>query len=102
LKKPIFFTLIVILYLLTVACIIVAAGTMVSKKYEIDESYWKIDANRNLTSEQRRKLTDNLDIQGRQMEYKAYAFAFIALATSITATAMLVRRRYFLKRKNPI
>lgn len=94
-----FYTLIVILYLLTPVFIMATLGTMVSKKYEIDDSYWRVDANRNLTSEQRRQKTGKLDKEGKQMEYKAYAFAFIALMTTIKETGMLVQRCKILERQ---
>lgn len=76
-----------------------ALETMVSKKHEIEESYWRVDANRNLTSEQRRQQTGKLDKEGKQMEYKAYTFAFIAIMTTITVTGLLAQRCKILERK---
>lgn len=65
---------------------------MVSKKYEVDESYWKIDGNSNLTTEQKKAYSDALDRQGKEMDKKAAAFIFGAFATSIAATTLLIKR----------
>jgi hypothetical protein len=99
LRKSIFYTLIIIFYLLTPVCIMAALGTMVSKKYEIDESYWRVEANPHLTSEQRRQQTNTLYKEGKRMEYKAYAFAFIAFATFVTATGLLIKRHKLIDRQ---
>jgi hypothetical protein len=69
-----------------------ALGTMVSKKYEVDESYWKIDGSNNLTSKQKAEQINSLDRKGRQLEYKAYAFAFFSFITFVSATGLLIKR----------
>jgi hypothetical protein len=93
LTKPALYILVAILYLMTPICILASLGTMVSKKYEVDESYWTIDGNSNLTTEQKKVHSDALDRKGKQMEQKAAAFIFGAFATSITATTLLIKRR---------
>ena len=99
LRNPIFYALIIILYLVTPVCLMAALATMVSKKYEVDESYWRVVANDSLTSEQIRQQIDTLDQEGKRMEYNAYAFTFISLATSLTATGLVVKRRRFIHRQ---
>ena len=69
-----------------------ALGTMVSKKYEVDESYWIIDGNKNLTEEQKVEKVNSLDKKGLQMEYKAYTFAFFSFIAFASATGLLVKR----------
>lgn len=92
LKRAVLFTIIVILYLLTPVCITSALGTMVSKKYEVDESYWRIDGNNNLTAEQKVEQVNSLDRKGKLLEYKAYAFAFFSFIAFISATGLLIKK----------
>ena len=91
-KREVLYTIVVILYLLTAICIMNALGTMVSKKYEVDESYWRINGSNNLTSEQKEDQVSNLDRKGRQLEYKAYTFAFFSFIAFVSATGLLIKR----------
>jgi len=75
-----------------------ALGTMVSKKYEIDESYWRIDGNSRLTAEQKAEKISSLDRKGRLIEYKAYTFAFFSFVTFVTATGLLIKRNKIVAR----
>lgn len=76
-----------------------ALGTMVSKKYEVDESYWHIDGNKKLSEEQKRQEVENLDEKGKQLDYKTYALTFLALTTFITATGLIIKRKKILTKQ---
>jgi hypothetical protein len=69
-----------------------AFGSMVSKKYEVDESYWIVGTNSNLSAEQKSHRTAKLDKEGKRLENKAFAFALFALVTFVTATGLLIKR----------
>ncbi len=71
-------------------------GTMVSSKYEVDESYWLIDGNDNLTADQKQKKIKELDNKGRQLKIQAYTFAFFAFVTFVTATGLIIKRKKIL------
>lgn len=70
-----------------------ALGTMVCKKYEVDESYWHIDGNEKLNEQQKRQEVEKLDLKGRQLDYKTYALIFVSLTTFITATGLIIKRK---------
>jgi hypothetical protein len=92
LKKTVLFTIVAILYILTPVCVLGALGTMVSKKYEVDESYWKINSNNLLSAEQKAEQVKRLDRKGREMQFKAWALGFLAFVTFVTATGLLIKR----------
>ena len=96
-KKQTLFAIIIILYLLTPVCLLSALGTMVSKKFEVDESYWRIDGNNRLSAREKEEKINSLDRKGRQMEYKAYILAFLAFVTFVTATGLLIKRNKLLR-----
>ena len=56
-------------------------GTMVSKKFEVDESYWHIDGDKELSAEQKQKEIEKLDNKGRQLDLRTYALGLGALTT---------------------
>ena len=93
LKKVFFYSLIVALYLLTPVCGMAILGNAVSKKYEVDEAYWRIDADKKLTSEQRKYKTDLLDDKGKMLENRIILLAITGLTSFITATTLLAKRR---------
>jgi beta-lactamase regulating signal transducer with metallopeptidase domain len=95
--KPTLYILVAVLYLLTPICILASLGTMVSKKYEVDESYWAIDGNSKLTTQQKKVQSDTLGNQGKQMEQKAAVLMIGALATSIGATTLIIKRRTIIR-----
>jgi hypothetical protein len=95
-KKTLLYITIVVLYLLTPVCVMGTLGTMVSSKYEVDESYWLIDGNDNLTADQKQKKINELDNKGRQLKIQAYTFAFFAFATFVTATGLIIKRKHIL------
>lgn len=69
-----------------------ALGTMVSKKYEVDETYWEIEANKKLTAVQKTEQINILNRKGKRLEYNASAFAFFSFLTFVTATGLLIYR----------
>lgn len=73
-----------------------ALGTMVSSKYEVDESYWLIDGNENLTADEKQKKINELDNKGRQFKIQTYAFAFFTFATFVSATGLIIKRKKIL------
>jgi hypothetical protein len=73
-----------------------ALGTMVSLKYEVDESYWLIDGKDNLTADQKQKKINELDNKGRRLQIQSYTFAFFAFATFATATGLIIKRKKIL------
>lgn len=76
-----------------------ALGTMVSEKYEVDESYWHIDGNKKLNEEQKRQEIEKLDLKGRQLDYKTYALIFVSLTTLITATGLIIKQKKILTKQ---
>ena len=82
--------------MLTPVCVMGTLGTMVSLKYEVDESYWSIDGNDNLTADQKKEAINKLDNKGRQLKIQGYAFAFFAFATFVTATGLIIKRKKIL------
>ena len=95
-KKTFLYITIVVLYLLTPVCLMGTLGTMVSLKYEVDESYWLIDGNDNLTADQKQKKINELDNKGRQLKIQAYTFVFFAFASFVTATGLIIYRKHIL------
>ena len=77
-------------------------GTMVSLKYEVDESYWTVEGNNNLTVEQKQNEITELDNKGRQLKIRAYTFAFFAFATFVTATGLIIKRKKILDKEKSI
>lgn len=69
---------------------------MLSSKYEVDESYWLIDGNDDLTADQKIKQINELDKKGKQLKIQANVFAFFALATFIAATGLIIMRKRIL------
>ena len=65
-------------------------------KYEVDESYWRIDSNDNLTADQKEKEINELDNKGKQLKIQGYTFAFFAFATFVTATGLIIKRNKIL------
>lgn len=70
-----------------------ALGTMVSKKYKVDEKYWHIDRNKTLTEKQKKQEFEKLDLKGRQLDYKNYALIFVSFTTFIIATGLIIKRK---------
>ena len=81
---------------MTPACIMATLGTMVSLKYEVDESYWLIDGNDKLTADQKQEAINKLDNKGRQLKTQAYTFAFFAFATFVAGTGLIIKRKKIL------
>lgn len=73
-------------------------GTMVSKKFEVDESYWHIDGDKELSAEQ--KEIEKLDNKGRRLDLISYAFGFGALTTFAIATGLIIKRKKILPKKS--
>lgn len=71
-------------------------GTMVSSKYEVDENYWLIDGNDNLTADQKQKKIKELDNKGKQLKIQTYTFAFFAFVTFVTASGLIIKRKKIL------
>ena len=82
--------------MLTPVCIIGIMGTMVTLKYEVDESYWLINYNDNLTTDQKQNKINELDKKGRQLKMEAYTIAFFAFATFVTSTWLFIKRKKIL------
>ncbi len=71
-------------------------GTMVSSKYEVDEGYWLIDGNNNLSADQKQEKINELDQKGRRLKIQAYTYAFFAFATFASATGLIIKRKKIL------
>ena len=95
-KKIFLYLSIVVLYLLTPVCLIGALDTMVSLKYEVDDSYWSIDGNENLTADQKQKQVNELDNKGRQLKIQGYSLELFAFATFVVATGLMIKRKKYL------
>lgn len=92
-KKPFLYFAIVTLYLLTPVCVMEILGTAVSKKYEVDEGYWHIDADKKLTDEQKQIETGKLDKEGNRLDNKITLFFIVGLTCFVVATTLLVKRK---------
>ena len=86
------FAAIVVLYAATPVCMMRALGAMVSKKYEVDESYWKLAGNHRLTAARKADETKELDQKGRKLAYEAGVFALLSLVAFAGATGLLLER----------
>ena len=95
-KKTFLYLTIIVLYILTPVCIMGVLGTMVSSKYEVDESYWRLDGNNNLSTEQKQKKINELDNKGRQLKIQSYIFASIAFVTFVIASGLIIKRKKIL------
>lgn len=88
-NKRILITL--LLLALGLVCIFGALGTMVSKKYAVDEMYWHTDGNGNLTTEEKQKALDALDNKGKRLQAQTAAWAAGALVMLGAGTVQLVK-----------
>lgn len=92
-KKLVLYSFVAALYLLTPICVLGILGTSVSKKYEVDEAYRHIEADRKLTDEQRKIKTQQLDNEGNKLDNRITLFIICGLTTFIVATTLLVKRK---------
>ena len=98
-KKVILYFLIVALYLLTPVCVMGILGTAVSKKYEVDDGYWHIDADERLTVEQRKIKIEQLDKEGDKLSNKIILLIIVGLTSFVVATTLLVKQKTLVKEK---
>ena len=98
-KKVILYFLIVTLYLLTPICVLGILGTAVSKKYEVDDGYWQIDANEKLTVEQRKFKIKQLDNEGDKLSNIITLFIIVGLTSFVVATILLVKQKTLMKER---
>ena len=92
-KKVIFYSLALILFLLTPVCILGILGTGVSLKYEVEQALFFIDNNdKNTNSE---KAIQHLETaqHGRQLQILNYLYKFGVIGLPIAATILLVNRK---------
>lgn len=61
-------------------------------KYEVDEGYWKIECNNNLTADQKQNKINELNSNGKQLKVSTYTYTFVTFATFVTATGLLIKR----------
>ena len=92
-KRTFLYSLIVALYLLTPVCVMGILGTAVSKKYEVDETYWHIDGDKKLTDQQKTIKTEQLDKEGNKLDNRMMLFIIGGLTSFVAATALLVKRK---------
>jgi len=76
-----------------------ALGTAVSKKYEVDEAYWHIDANKKLTDELRKFQKDQLDNEGNKLDNRITLFIIAGLTSFALATTLLLKRKTLMTAK---
>ena len=98
-KKIFLYFLVVVLYLLSPVCVMGVLGTAVSKKYEVDEGYWLIDADKKLTDQQKRIKIEQLDKEGQKLDNEIKLFFIGGLTSFIVATTLLVKRKTLIKAK---
>jgi hypothetical protein len=99
LKKVILYLVIATLYLLTPVCVLGLLGTAVSKKYEVDEGYWHIDADKKLTEEQRKFQREQLDNKGNKLDNRITLFIIAGLTSFALATTLLLRKKTLMTAK---
>lgn len=72
---------------------------MVSLKYEVDESYLRVDDNDKLTTIQKQEEINKLDIKGSQLKVHAYSLSLFAFVTFVAATGLIIKRNKILGEK---
>lgn len=88
-KKPVFYMTIAMLYLLTPFCILMALGAMLSKKYEVDQQYWKAKDEKEIAT---------LDAKGRNIDTKMYTYGLTACVCFVTASLLVVKRNRVIRK----
>lgn len=91
-KKVILFCGITVLYIFTPLLIVAALDKMVSLKYEVDHGYFMVDANKELTDEQKKIEFDELDQKGKALMTQYYIFMACSILAFTTATGLIIKR----------
>jgi biopolymer transport protein ExbB/TolQ len=101
-KKTLFYSSVILLFVLTSVSTLGILGTMVSIKYEVDEGYWSIEGNNDLTPAQQKEAMHKLKEKGRDLEIQGYLYFFSAVVTFSAATILLFKRTKILhEQKTP-
>ena len=85
--------------MLTPVCVMGILGTAVSKKYEVDDGYWHIDADKKLTDEQRKFQKEQLDNEGKKLDNRITIFIIAGLTSFALATTLLLKRKNLMTAK---
>ena len=100
--KRLFYTLVSVLFLLTPFLIMSAVGTAVSLKYEVEESYFLLDSNAQLTQDQKAAEYKRLEVKKRLLRFSGFSFSIGALLTFSVATGLSLKSRsLILEEKGP-
>ena len=92
-KKTLLYTSIVILYFLTPVLLIGITGTMVSLKYEVDQGYYFIETNKNLTKEQKENEFRKIDKKRKWLKTQYYLLIAGSIFTTTIATGLIIKRK---------
>lgn len=92
-KQVFLFSGITVLYILTPLLIMAALDKMVSLKYEVDHGYFMVDANTELTDEQKKIEFNELDQRGNSLMTQYYIFMVCSILAFITATGLIIKRK---------
>lgn len=79
-----------LLYVCSIICLFVVLGTMVSKKFELDEKYWRIDGKK-LSKKQQSIAWKMLDEKGKRFDTIILGAALTGILTFAGATMMMVK-----------
>jgi len=71
----------------------------VSKKYEVDEGYWLMEANKKLTDDQRKFQKEQLNNKGNKLENRITLFIVTGLACFGVATTLFMKRKTLITSK---
>lgn len=91
-KKTLFYSSVILLFVLASVSTLEIPGTMVSLKYEVDENYWSIEGNNDLTPARQKEALHELEEKDRDLEIQLYLYFFSAVATFSAATILLFKR----------
>ena len=99
-RKVIFYSFVILLFVLTPICIMGILGTGVSLKYEVEQSHFFIDGNNSLTSTEKGKRHLATEKHGRQLLILNYLYKFGAVVLPIGAIVLLVFDERIIGKKN--
>lgn len=98
-NKVLFYGIVVLLYLLTLVFAWALLGAAVSKKYEVDEQYWRIESDANLNDELKKRQRAWLDERGLELTGNQIFLGLMAANSFILATVLLFKRNRLLNNK---